>query len=133
MWCAARDRKNRDCKCPGEFGENGFCANGADRAACGYKSERRNDDFVTSLNAAGAQRENQRLGSRGDTDSVSGAAELRDFRFERGTFASQNKLLRGQDFFDRGANFMADRGVLRGEIELRHRLERGCGLCWRGH
>src|SRR4029077_18271393 len=49
------------------------------RAAGGDKCERRDKDFVAGLNAAGAQREDQRVCSGCDANSVGHAAELRDF------------------------------------------------------
>jgi hypothetical protein len=80
------------------------------------------------MNAASAQGQNQRIGSGGEADAVSDAAEFGDFFLERNTFAAQNKLLRGHNALDGGANFGADHGVLGGKIELRNGLSGRAGL-----
>ena len=59
---------------------------------------------------------------------MSDAAELSNFCFQRGAFASQDKLLRGHDEFDGSSNLTTYGCVLRREIELRHRVKRGGNL-----
>src|SRR5712692_8061554 len=107
-----------------DVGENGLGAKSAHGATRGHKSERREKDFVSWLNTARAQRQNQRVGSGSKADAVSDAAEFGDFFSLRGAFASQDKLLGGHHALDGGSNLSADGGVLRGEIELRHGIKR---------
>src|SRR5260370_3922359 len=78
-----------------DVGENGLGAKGAHGAACGHKSERREKDFVAGLNAARAQRQNQRVRSGSQADAVSDAAELGAFYFQARAFASPDQLLPG--------------------------------------
>jgi len=111
-----------------DVGENRLGAESADGASSGYEGEGREDDFIAGLNAAGAQGQNQRVGSGSEADAVSNAAELGDFFFQRGALAAQNKLLRGHDALDGGADFRADGGVLGAEIELGNGLKKGIGL-----
>src|SRR6266481_5685497 len=76
-----------------DVSENGLCAKSADGASRGHKCERREEDFVTSLNTARAQGQDQRIRSGSNSDTVSDAAEFGDFFFQRGAFAPQDKLL----------------------------------------
>jgi len=76
-----------------DVGENGFGAEGTDGAAGGYEGEGRDENFVAGLNAAGAQGENEGVGSGSEADAMSDAAEFGDFFFESCAFAAQNKLL----------------------------------------
>src|SRR2546425_5400849 len=111
-----------------DVGENGLGAKSADGATRGHKSERREKDFVAGLNTARAQGQNQRVRSGSQADALSDAAELGDFFFQRGAFASQDKLLRGHDALDGCSNLTTYGGVLRREIELRHGIEGGGNL-----
>ena len=109
-------------------GENGFRAEGADGAARGNEGEGREEDFVTGLNTAGAQGQDQGVRAGSEADAVSDATELGDFLFQRGAFAAQDELLRDHHAVDGGANLGADGGVLCGEIELRNGLGERIGL-----
>jgi len=79
-------------------------------------------------NSARTQCQNEGVRSGSQADAMSDTAEFGDFFFERSAFASQDKLLRGHDALDGCPNFSADGGVLHGEIELRHGIERGGNL-----
>ncbi len=70
----------------------------------------------------------QRVGPGSQADAVSGTAEPGNLFFERRSFAAQYKLLRSHDALDGGSNLSADRGVLRGEVQLGHGLKQGIGL-----
>jgi hypothetical protein len=59
---------------------------------------------------------------------VSDATEPRDFFFQSGSFAPQDKMLRRHHALDGRSNLAADRGVLRGKIKLRDGLGRGGNL-----
>ena len=113
--------------------EDRFRAESANSASGGHKSERREEHFVAWLNATRAQRQNQSVCSRGNADTMSDTAEFGDFLFQRRAFAAQHKLLRSHDALGSRSNLCADGSVLRGEIQLRHGLERGSDLWLRGH
>ncbi len=114
-------------------GEDWFGTKRADGAARGDECERRNQHFVTGLNAARAHCEYQGICSGRDPNAMRYTAELRDFLFKRGAFAAQNELLRRENSFDGGSNLRADGRVLRREIKLRHGIEQGSGLWVRAH
>ena len=103
--------------------EDWFGAESAYGTAGGDESEWRNEHFIAGLNAACTQREDQGVCAGGDTNAVGDAAELCDFLFERGAFATQDKLLRRENAVDGGSNLRAYGGELRREVELRYRVE----------
>src|SRR5256885_13991920 len=59
--------------------ENRLGAKSADGASRGHKCKRRQEDFVSRLNSAHAQSQNQRVRSGSKADAVSDAAEPGDF------------------------------------------------------
>src|SRR5258708_14165545 len=98
--------------------ENRLRAESADGASRGHKCKRRQEHFVSSLNSARAQGQNQCIRSGSQADTVSDAAEPGDFFFQRGSFAPQNTMLRPHPAIDGRSNLTAARGVLRGKIKL---------------
>ncbi len=103
-------------------------AESADGASRGHKCKRRQEHFVSTVNAACPQGQDQRVRSGSNADAVSDAAEPGDLFFQRSSFAAQHKLMRGHHALDGRSNLTADRGVLRGKIKLRHRFRQGIGL-----
>ena len=113
--------------------ENRLRAESADGASGGHKCKRRQKHIVSSVNAARAQCQNQRVRSRSKAHAVSDAAELGELFFQRHALAAQHKLLRCHHALDGRSNLTADRGVLRGHIKLRHGFRLEGSLRLRGH
>src|SRR5260370_10391205 len=109
--------------------ENRFRAESADGASRGYKGKRRQEHFVSGLNSARPQSQNQRVRSGSEADAVGDAAEPGVLVFQRNSFAAQDKLLRGHNALAGRSNIGADCGELRGEFELRDGLWTCVSLC----
>src|SRR5260370_35626027 len=74
-----------------DVSENGLCTKSADGATRGHKCERREEDFDTSLNTARARRQDKRIRSESNSDTVTDAAGFADFCFQLGAFAPRDK------------------------------------------
>ena len=83
------------------------------------KRVRRRDDLVARLDVERHERQQQRIGARGDGDRVADAEHPRHLAFERGDLGAHDEALAVADPFDRRENLGAKRPVLRLEIEQR--------------
>lgn len=108
--------------------ENWLSAKSADGASRGHKCKRWQEHFVSGLNTACAQSQDQRVCSRSQADTVSYAAEPGNLFLESGSFEPQHELLRGHDAIDSRANLGTNHGVLRRKIKLRYGLKKRIGL-----
>ena len=88
----------------------------AHRASRCDEREWRKDDIVAGFNSAGAQRQNQRIGSAGKSNSVRHLTQRCNFLLQRAAFRPEHEMLRRKNAFDSLANLAANRGILRSQI-----------------
>jgi hypothetical protein len=88
--------------------------NGAGR---GEKGERRGNDLIASADVQGAHGEQDRVRTVGATDGMRRVRQRSHFRFERRHRVAEDERLGVHDAHDGGHDFVADRRVLRLEVE----------------
>src|SRR5712692_2042420 len=93
------------------------------------RNERKRGDnhFVAAADPANAQRQQQRIGARGDADTEPPAAVARQFLLERRPVRAQDELLRADYVVNRGADFVRDGGGLRPQVNQRDGLNSFAG------
>ena len=97
-----------------------------DGAGGGEERERAGDDLIAGADLERHEREQQRIGARGDADAVAALAVGGDGRLELLDRGPEDEVLARTDLRDRGLDLRLQRLVLRLQIQQRH-LHR-----WRG-
>ena len=100
--------------------ENRFGAGSPDRAGGGEERVRRRDHLIAGADTASHQRQEQRIRSRGAADTASHAAILGQLGLERFHFRAHHEHLALEEPKDHGLDFVADRLILRLQVEGRH-------------
>src|SRR5439155_15626495 len=86
------------------------------------------DDFATAGHATRANRELERVGARAHADRMLRPDVRRELLVERADIRSDGELHAVEDFVDRLAHVVTDRGVLRAKVDERDLLR-----CYGGH
>jgi len=107
--------------------EDSASAGADDGADGGEEAEGRGEDFVAGADAAGGEREPDGVGAGGAADAGGRAGELRGALLEGFQLRAEDELLGFADAVDGGANFVADAGVLPGQVQQRDRARRHAG------
>ena len=87
--------------------------------------ERREENGVTRADVLGHHGDEQRVGAGTDGDAVGGVSAAGEFGFEFGDFRPEHELAMGEDGVDAAPHLGADAGLLRAEVEKRHRQAGG--------
>ena len=100
--------------------ENDFPPHPGDRPGRGEEREARADDLISRLDAQRHQRAKQRIAPAADADGVLDAAILSQIFLEFLDMRPQDQRLLIEHFVQRPADFLADRAVLRLQIQQLH-------------
>ena len=88
-----------------------------DRSCRGEEGVRRGDHLVSRPDVEGQKRQQERVGTRSTTDTACGAAILGQLGLEPGDFRSEHEHLALENLADDRLDLVADRLVLRLEIQ----------------
>ena len=100
--------------------EHRLCADARDAAGGGEERVGGRDDFVAGADAERHQRQQQRVGTGRHRDRVADAELRGELALERVHLGPHDEALAVADARDRGENLVAQRPVLRLEIEQRN-------------
>ena len=115
---AARTRPTSSISVSGSMSTNtGVAPTRATEPAVAKNEKVGDDDFIARTDAERHQRHEQRVGAGRYGDRVRDPDGRRNLGFQLLDFRSQNELLRIADARDRGQNVLANRRVLKPEIE----------------
>src|SRR5262245_23385073 len=123
-------RRHREAEVRGiDVGEDRRRTQPDDRGGRREEAEGRGHDLVSRTHVEGHERQEERVGSRGDADRMAHAEVLGDRRLEASDRLAQDVAAAPQDLQHRGLELGPDLAVLGAEIEERdrRRLSRGHG------
>ena len=101
--------------------EHRLCTNVVNRSRGGEEGERRGDHFIASATIQRAKRQEQCVRPARATDGELGMRQLRDLPLERFHWSAEDEKLGVDGLHHRCNDFIADRRMLRTEIQQRNR------------